>query len=120
MADIKILTLKPQTFHKSSQTSKGITYPVGADIDVSQNGLCPVPIHYIVIQYPQQMVQMAYCDLSHTYYKQVTNVSPACFCHPTLGNFDVSPYIKIILPSAEALSYINTKHMAVVIYYVNE
>ena len=36
------------------------------------------------------MVQMAFCDLSHTYHKQVTNVSPACFCQPTLGNFDVS------------------------------
>ena len=48
-------------------------------------------IHYIVILYPQQMVQMALCDLSHTFHKQVTNVSPACFCHPTVGNFDVSP-----------------------------
>ena len=37
------------------------------------------------------MVQMAFCDLSHTYHKQVTNVSLACFCHPTVGNFDVSP-----------------------------
>ena len=36
------------------------------------------------------MVQMAFCDLSHTFHKQVTNVSPACFCHPTVGNFDVS------------------------------
>ena len=32
-----------------------------------------------------------FCDLSHTYHKQVTNVSPECFCHPTMGNFDVSP-----------------------------
>ena len=31
-----------------------------------------------------------FCDLSHTYPKQVTNVSPECFCHPTMGNFDVS------------------------------
>ena len=37
------------------------------------------------------MVQMAFCDLSHTYHKQVTNVSPTCFCHPTVVNFDVSP-----------------------------
>ena len=37
------------------------------------------------------MVQMAFCDLSHTYHKQVTDVSPACFCHPTVGNFDISP-----------------------------
>ena len=39
------------------------------------------------------MVQMAFCDLSHAYHKQVSNVSPACLCHPTVGNFDVSPYI---------------------------
>ena len=38
------------------------------------------------------MVQMAFCDLLHTFHKQVTNVLPACFCHPTVGNFDVSPY----------------------------
>ena len=39
------------------------------------------------------MVQMAFRDfgdLSHTY-QQVTNVCPVCFCHPTVGNFDVSP-----------------------------
>ena len=29
--------------------------------------------------------------LSHTYHKQVTSISPACFCDPTVGNFDVSP-----------------------------
>ena len=34
---------------------------------------------------------MAFYDLSHTYHKQVTKVSPACFCHPSVGNFDVSP-----------------------------
>ena len=59
--------------------------------DITQNRLCTLPIHYIVIRYPQQMVQMGLCDLSHTY--QVTNVFPACFCHPTLGNFDVSPNV---------------------------
>ena len=58
--------------------------------DVSQNELGPMPVHYIVIPYPQQMVQMAFCDLSHTFHKKVTNVSPTCFCHPTVGNFDVS------------------------------
>ena len=58
--------------------------------DFSQNRLCPLPIHYIVIRYPQQMVQMAFCDLSQTYHKKVTNVSPVCFCHPTVGNLYVS------------------------------
>ena len=28
---------------------------------------------------PQQMVQMAFCDLSHTFHKQVTNVSQHVF-----------------------------------------
>ena len=41
------------------------------------------------------MVQMGFCDLSHTYHKQVTNVYLACFCHPTVGNFDVSPYYMV-------------------------
>ena len=39
---------------------------------------------------------MAFCDLLHTYHKQVTNVSPACFCHHTVGNVDVSPKCKVI------------------------
>ena len=42
------------------------------------------------------MVQMSFCDLSHTFHKQVTNVSLACFCHPTVRNFDVSPKLNII------------------------
>ena len=37
------------------------------------------------------MVRMAFCDLSLTFQKQVTSVSPACFCHPAVENFDVSP-----------------------------
>ena len=36
-------------------------------------------MHYIVIQYPQQMVQMVFCDLSHTFHKQVTSVSQHVF-----------------------------------------
>ena len=47
--------------------------------DVSQNWLGPVLIHYIVIWYPKQMVQMAFCDLSHTHHKQVTKVSQHVF-----------------------------------------
>ena len=38
-----------------------------------------MPLHYIVIRYPQQMVQMAFCDLWHTIHKQVTNVSQHVF-----------------------------------------
>ena len=76
---------------KLTQPSKGISYPVGDLCRRFTKLTCPLPIHYLVIWYPKQMVQMAFCDLSHTYHKQVTNVSPACFCHPTVGNFDVSP-----------------------------
>ena len=32
------------------------------------------------------MVQMVFCDLAHTFHKQVTT----CFCFATVGNFDVS------------------------------
>ena len=42
---------------------------------------------------PQEMVQMAFCDLSHTFHKQVTNVSQHVFCHPTVSNFDISPIL---------------------------
>ena len=37
------------------------------------------------------MVQMAFCDLSHTFHKQVTNVSQHVFVI-LLWDFDVSPY----------------------------
>ena len=47
--------------------------------------------NYLTIRYLQHMLQMAFCDLSHIYHKQVTNVSPAYFCHHTVGIFDVSP-----------------------------
>ena len=38
-----------------------------------------VPIHYIVNRYPQQMVQMPFCELSHIFHKQITNVSQHLF-----------------------------------------
>ena len=47
--------------------------------DISQTLLGPVPIHYIVIRYPQQMVQMAFCDLLHKFHKPVTDVSQHVF-----------------------------------------
>ena len=75
---------------KLTSPSKVISCLVGDLCRRFTNRLCPLPIH-IVIQYHQQMVQMAFCIHMHTYHKQVTNVSPACFCHPTAGNFDVSP-----------------------------
>ena len=56
------------------------------------------------------MVQMAFCDLSHTYHKQANNVSPACFCHSTVGNFDVSPKICVLSYSLKARFYELTNH----------
>ena len=34
----------------------------------------------------------------HNYHKQVTNVCSACFCHPAVENFDVSPYLSLLAP----------------------
>ena len=45
---------------KFTQPSNGISYPIGDLCDVSQNSRVPVPIHYTVIRYPKQMVQMAF------------------------------------------------------------
>ena len=73
--------------------SKRITYPVG-DLCRCFTKLT-APSAYTLhsnLTSPQQMVQMAFCDLSHTFHKMGTTVSPACFCHPSVGNFDVSPY----------------------------
>ena len=58
-----------------TEPSKEISYPVG---DLSRSltkltGPCAYILHSNPI--PQQMVQMAFCDLSHTFHKQVTNVS---------------------------------------------
>ena len=55
---------------------------------------------------------MFFCDLSHTYHKQVTNFSPACFCHPTVGNVDVFPNLERILsmyqPFFQRLTFLTT------------
>ena len=72
-----------------TQPFKGISYPVG---DLCRRftkltGFSAYTLHSNLIQ----MVQMAFCDLSHTFHKQVTNVLPACFCYPTVGNFVGSP-----------------------------
>ena len=58
---------------------KGSATKLETFADISQNGFCPLPKHYIVIRNPQQMVQMEFCDLSHTFYKQVPNVSQHVF-----------------------------------------
>ena len=64
-------------FHKSSQNHlEGSVTRLMTFADVSQKGLGPLPIYYIVIQ---QMVQMAFCDLSHAFHKQATSVSQHVF-----------------------------------------
>ena len=63
--------------HKFTQPSKRISYPVG-NLCRYFPKLKTLPIHYIVIRYPQQMVQMVFCDLSHTFHN-VTNVSQHVF-----------------------------------------
>ena len=82
------LPLTTNFSQKLTQPSKGISYPVG---DLCRRFTKRTLPSAIVIRFLQQMVQMVFCDLSHTYHKQVTNVSLACCCHPTVGNFDVSP-----------------------------
>ena len=62
-----------------TEPSMGISYPVGNLCQRFTKRFTKLPMHYIVIGYPQQMVQMAFCDLSHTFHKQVTNVSQHVF-----------------------------------------
>ena len=61
-----------------TEPSKGITYP-GGDLCRHFTKLTGPCAYTLVIRYPQQMVQMAFCDLSHTFHKQVTNVSQHVF-----------------------------------------
>ena len=39
----------------------------------------PLSVYLIVIRYPQQIVQKAFCDLSHAFHKHITNVSHHVF-----------------------------------------
>ena len=59
-----------------TEPSKRISYPVGDLFRcfTKLTGPCAYTLH-IVIRYPQQMVQMAFCYLWHTFHKQFTNVS---------------------------------------------
>ena len=64
-----------------TEPSQGISYPVGVLCRrfTKLTGSCAYTLKNIVIRYPQQMVQMAFCDLSHTFHKQVINVSKHFF-----------------------------------------
>ena len=60
-----------------TEPSKGISYPVG-DLCGHFTKLTG-PRAYTLHSKLQQMVQMAFCDLSHTFHKRVTNVSQHVF-----------------------------------------
>ena len=73
------LPLTTKLSQNVTEPSKGISYSVG---DLCQRftkltGLSAYTLHSNLI--PQQMVQMAFCDLSHTIHKRVTNVSQHVF-----------------------------------------
>ena len=69
-----------------TEPSKGISYPF-SDLCrrfTKLTGPSVYTLHSNLI--PQQMVQMAFCDLSHTFHKQVTNVS-SMFLSSYCGEF---------------------------------
>ena len=71
---------------------------------VSQNWLGPLPIHYIVIRYPQQMVQMAFCNLSHTFHNR-SPMFPSIFLSFYCGEFWRLPlYIGVPRQGCQTLS----------------
>ena len=82
------LPLTTNFSQKLTQPSKGISYPVG--------DLCRYFTKWTLHSaYTLHSIPIPSTDgtngLLHTYQKQFINVSPACFCHPTVVNFDVSP-----------------------------
>ena len=70
---VKIPSLTTNVSQKFVEPSKRISYTVG-DHCTHFTKLVPMPIHFIVIRYPKQMVQRAFCDFSPTFPRQVTNV----------------------------------------------
>ena len=92
------LPLTTNFSQKLTQPFEGISYPVG-DLcrrftKLTQSSAYTLHSNLI----PQQMVQMAFCDLSHTFHKQVTNVSQQVFVillwgilMSPLGTWDQTP-----------------------------
>ena len=77
-----------------TEPSKEISYQVGDLCQCFTKLTGPLPIHHIIIRYPQLMVQMSFCDLSHTFHKQVTNVSQHVFVILLWGML-MSPLIQL-------------------------
>ena len=87
--DVKLsLLLATNLSQKFTEPSKGISYPFG-DLRshfTKLTGPSVFTLHSNQIH--QQMVQMAFCDLSHTFRKQVINVfQHICAILIIMGNF---------------------------------
>ena len=79
--------------------------------DVSQNWSTAYTLHSNPI--PQQMVQMAFCDLLHTCHKQVTNVSQHVFVILLWGilTSPLTPPLSTpqeLMPDHDAVLYVDT------------
>ena len=80
------LPLTTNFSQKLTQPSKGISYPVG-DLCGRFTKLT-LPCAYTLHGNQIPSTDGTNGLLLHTYHK---HVSPACFCHSIVGNFDVSP-----------------------------
>ena len=81
------LPLTTNFSQKLTQPFKGISYPVG---DLCRR-FTKWTLHSFFTLHSNLIPQT-----DGAYHKQVTNVSPACFYHPSVGNFDVSPKDRIV------------------------
>ena len=76
--------------HPSGSVTQSVIFA-----DVSQNCLGRVPIHYIVIRYPQQMNKWLFVT-RRIHFTTGHQCFPGCFCHPTVRNFDFSPNNSVV------------------------
>ena len=80
MFELNSLPLTTNFSQNVTEPSKGISYQVSdlcrGFIKLTGRGAYTL---YIVIRCPKQMVQISFCDLLHTFYKQVTSVSQHVF-----------------------------------------
>ena len=94
--DTIIPSLLPQNLPQKAK-ELGVSYPVG---DLRKHfKILKGPFVSIVHGYPKlpTVGTNCLCDLPHTFHKQVINVSKHVFCHPIVGNFELSPEDKHLL-----------------------
>ena len=89
------LPLTTKFSQKFTESSKGISYPVDDLCRCFTKLTGPSSYRYIVIRHPQQMVQMAFCDLLHTFHKQVTNVSTMFLSSSARRNIGNVPFAQL-------------------------